>query len=535
MKNLTLQSVCTVDVDLGPAAAEDDPISHFCLDSTEGLLYAVTRSGVVLCLAQGGKKLLWSNPFFEEWQPPFRPNGAPAELVVSFSFVLELDAVFIACSSGELLLLHTASRSVEEVGVVSDGVAAAGWSPDGELLVLLGYNSGLLMMNKEWDVLAEVTVPGPAAAAGGAGAGSSPVLLSATLTWRGDSKYFATNTLWATTTSSSSSSSSSSACRLLHIWDREDCQLHSTAQAAAGLAAPIAWQPNSRHLYAAAAVEQDAQHQAAAAAGFDGRGQPLKAAPHQQPGVPSWPAVEAAAAAAAGGGSSTPPPLPSQPQQQQASSVTDASGGSWLQHVLLYERNGLQHGGFNVPTYSQASSSSSSGLVIHALHWSSDSELLAVVLAPAGAGQQRAAGAAEDSSGATHEWHVQLWHRSNWHWYLKHEQLSSLPDAAGCLLVTWDEALPGRLHLMAGCGSYSVLDCSGTWPSAAGARRLSLTGTRCSSRRSGMARCRRPCVRCVPCCRGRPMQWHGLTVTWQEIWTRQKKPSSSSSSSAGWG
>jgi elongator complex protein 1 len=227
------------------------------------------------------------------------------------------------------------------------------------------------------------------------------LLLSATLTWRGDSKYFATNTLW---TAASSSSSSSGACRLLHIWDREDCQLHSTAQAAAGLAAPIAWQPNSRHLYAAAAVAQDSHQQAAATAGFDSRGQPLKAAPHQQPGVPSWPAVEAAAAAAAGG--STPH---QQQQQQQASCGVDAAGGNWLQHVLLYERNGLQHGGFDVPTYSQASSSSSSsGLVIHALHWSSDSELLAVVLAPAGAGRQKAAGAGDDSSSATHEWHLQV-------------------------------------------------------------------------------------------------------------------------------
>jgi elongator complex protein 1 len=257
---------------------------------------------------------------------------------------------------------------------------------------------------QEWDVLAEVSVPSPAAAA--ADADSSASLLSAMLTWRGDSKYFATNTLWSTTSSSSSSSSgSSSACRLLHIWDREDCQLHSTAQAAAGLAAPIAWQPNSRHLYAAAAVALDAQQHAAAPAGFDSRGHPLKAAPHQQPGVPSWPAVEAAAAAAAAGGSSA-TATPQQQQQQQASSVVHAAGGSWLQHVLLYERNGLQHGGFDVPTYSQtSSSSSSSGLVIHALHWSSDSELLAVVLAPAGAGQQRAA---DDSSCATHEWHVQV-------------------------------------------------------------------------------------------------------------------------------
>jgi hypothetical protein len=59
MKNLTLQSVSTVDIGLGPAAADDDPISHFCLDSTEGLLYAVTRSGLVLCLAQAGKKVLF--------------------------------------------------------------------------------------------------------------------------------------------------------------------------------------------------------------------------------------------------------------------------------------------------------------------------------------------------------------------------------------------------------------------------------------------------------------------------------------------
>jgi elongator complex protein 1 len=261
-----------------------------------------------------------------------------------------------------------------------------------------GATSGVCLL-QEWDVLAEVSVPSPAAAA--ADADSSSSLLSATLTWRGDSKYFATNTLWSTT----SSSSSSGACRLLHIWDREDCQLHSTAQAAAGLAAPIAWQPNSRHLYAAAAVAQDAQQHAAATAGFDSRGHPLKAAPHQQPGVPSWPAVEAAAAAAAAGGASA---TATPQQQQQASSVVHAAGGSWLQHVLLYERNGLQHGGFDVPTYSQTSSSSSSGLVIHALHWSSDSELLAVVLAPAGAGQQLSAGAADDSSFATHEWHVQV-------------------------------------------------------------------------------------------------------------------------------
>ena len=57
MQNLSLQDVCSVAIDLGPNAVEDEPISHFCLDSTEGLLYAVTRNGLVLCLAEGGKKV----------------------------------------------------------------------------------------------------------------------------------------------------------------------------------------------------------------------------------------------------------------------------------------------------------------------------------------------------------------------------------------------------------------------------------------------------------------------------------------------
>ena len=52
---------------------------------------------------------------------------------------------------------------------------------------------------------------------------------------------------------------------------------------------------------------------------------------------------------------------------------------------------------------------------------------------------------------------LQLWHRSNWHWYLKHEQLHELPDAAGGVLVTWDDTHPARLHLFTGSGSYSCL------------------------------------------------------------------------------
>jgi hypothetical protein len=44
--------------------------------------------------------------------------------------------------------LDTVSREVEEVGVVPSGIAAAGWSPNGEQLAVLDYNGLLLIMNK---------------------------------------------------------------------------------------------------------------------------------------------------------------------------------------------------------------------------------------------------------------------------------------------------------------------------------------------------------------------------------------------------
>jgi hypothetical protein len=73
---------------------------------------------------------------------------AAASPVAAFAHVVELDALFIAASNGQLLLLDTSTREVDEVGVVTGGVAAAGWSPDGEQLAVLGFNGLLLIMNK---------------------------------------------------------------------------------------------------------------------------------------------------------------------------------------------------------------------------------------------------------------------------------------------------------------------------------------------------------------------------------------------------
>ncbi len=78
------------------------------------------------------------------------------------------------------------------------------------------------------------------------------------------------------------------------------------------------------------------------------------------------------------------------------------------------------------------------------MHWSADSQLLAIILTTSASSQ-----AQHTSRGASR---VQIWHRSNWHWYLKADK----PFKAEACGVTakWDEEQPLRLHLCSGIGGY---------------------------------------------------------------------------------
>lgn len=53
---------------------------------------------------------------------------------------------------------------------------------------------------------------------------------------------------------------------------------------------------------------------------------------------------------------------------------------------------------------------------------------------------------------------MQIWHRSNWHWYLKQERRYAVsPTAPGPPLVCWDEAQPSLLHILSRTWSYEQL------------------------------------------------------------------------------
>ena len=179
----------------------------------------------------------------------------------------------------------------------------------------------------------------------------------------------------------------------MRVWERDSGALHAVGEAAEGLSGPLTWQPNGRHLYAAACSTSAARR------------------------------------------------------------------------ILLYERNGLRHGGFDVLGHPGTAQLPNSRCLhacrrttgrqqevrwwtgaITSLQWSPDSELLAVVLqVPANGPALRDAG--------TPQGMVQIWQRSNWHWYLKQELAGF---GSGALHVVWEpEGL--RLHMHSSRGEHRLV------------------------------------------------------------------------------
>ncbi|CAD7702171.1 unnamed protein product [Ostreobium quekettii] len=262
------------------------------------------------------------------------------------SFLLELESLFLCLSSGELLLIDCKGEDVEDVGIVEGSLAAAAWSPDGEILALVSGQGNLLLMNMEWEVLSEVCLHQAMSLSVVGEENGSTVVSNVAVSWRGDGQYFAVL-------------GELNAMRTLSIWERESCSLHSTGDTTNLVGRALAWQPNGRHIYATCNCDGHLS-------------------------------------------------------------------------MKLFEKNGLGHGSFDLP---------SQGCVGQAI-WSLDSQLLALVVEPSERGSM--------------PWKVQVWRRSNWHWYLKHERCF----ATGCqgLQLLWDEeAGTQQLHILTGRGGYCCL------------------------------------------------------------------------------
>eukprot|EP00873_Tetraselmis_striata_P004301 jgi/Tetstr1/424565/TSEL_015091.t1 len=129
-------------------------------------------------------------------------------------------------------------------------------------------------------------------------------------------------------------------------------------------------------------------------------------------------------------------PIDWQPNGRHLYAVQASDAGP---RVLLYEGNGLSHGGFDISKHPGALGTAQPGAAVTGLAWSADSELLALAL---------------DCSGAGGGLALQVWRRGNWHWDLKHEM--RFPYAQG-LSLAWDPERPECLRAFTACGELHTL------------------------------------------------------------------------------
>ena len=367
--------------------------------------------------------------------------------------------------------------------MLGGGVVAASWSPDGEAIAILSGAGQLLLMTPTWDLLWETSVmnnqpeyPQPTALPGPVPDPGTAVQLSrntAAMSWRGDGKYLATCTEDCTTRITSTGDGCTARVR---VWDRESGELHALGESVVGIQSVISWQPNGRHLYVA-------QHN------------PVKSTPSLE--------IHGNGSSSHGIGTGTGSSkiengagAEEQQQQQQQGQQRGAQGqapevrhvGAWKRElrrreeaakaagsntsanqILLFERNGLQHGQFDVPSFVKPTTATPTTLgdgednnkdgIIESLVWSPDSDVLAVVLS-----------SSSSTTTTTTQRTLQLWHRFNWHWYLKHERVFS--ECVG-LCVAWQEisssgaggsgAAAGNLGLRIFTAECSVSFLSFTW------------------------------------------------------------------------
>ena len=288
--------------------------------------------------------------------------------------------VAVAVAVGETT---AAVRQAELVGEFENGIAAAAWSPDGEVLLLLtttdkdeaeatstntsnngniNYKSVLLTLNNQWEVLAEVELEIPHAT-------QYPV----SMTWRPDGSLCAVSSV---DYYSFLDNDDAKPKRKIRIYQRDTLQLHGVGRTEDGSGRLI---PN---------LAYSSSHNN-----------------NNNNNVLAWAGPACSQLLAT---------ILLQPKSSKNKSCQ-------LLQVAFLESNGLRHREFVLRSGSDNNNNNSKSVPpqVTAMEWNIESDLLAIALCVTADDDNDN----EECLKNHHHHHnkVQLWHRSNYHWYLKHE------------------------------------------------------------------------------------------------------------------
>jgi elongator complex protein 1 len=174
-------------------------LSLIAFDSTNGTLLTYSTdnvlSGYVVDGISGNLKALFHLQLATADVLP------PDAVVVDMQFVPDLESIILVTKDGDIVSFNLNSREAECVGTIDSGIVAMAWSPDFELMLLATGNSTLLTMTNEWDVLSEVSLfpkrnidsTFDVEVSDLPEGDLTPRLDIASLSWRGDGKFFVTN------------------------------------------------------------------------------------------------------------------------------------------------------------------------------------------------------------------------------------------------------------------------------------------------------------------------------------------------------
>ena len=155
MKHLVLLGERRRYVDCG----EGDIVDCGSLSTEEGDGTLLLTNRGILILLNGHGEQIWKTDLNQECE-------SPSTRWIHLTFV-DPDIVCLS-QDGAIVTVDSRTGAAELVGDFDNGIEAAGWSPDSEVLALVTQTNGnevgdkmtcvLLTMNAQWDVLAEVAI-----------------------------------------------------------------------------------------------------------------------------------------------------------------------------------------------------------------------------------------------------------------------------------------------------------------------------------------------------------------------------------------
>jgi len=295
--------------------------------------------------------------------------------VLDMKFLPEEDILALVTQSGSIAIFSMCLSEMEVVGDVTGGIAATCWSPDMEVLVVISEEGKVLMMTRMWDVVHE-----------------EPLFQDEF----GEANFVSVG--WGSKETQFHGSegkhnrSKKEIQTSLAEWDDQKTR--------------IVWRADGLY-FAVNALDPTHGHRTVRVFNREGHLQSTSETVSQLEQSLSW------KSSGASGLITTTISLPQQGKHQ----------------VGFFEKNGLRHGEFDIPSSHQ----------VLETFWNGDSTILAVFIC---SGEE--------------EYGIQLWTMSNYHWYMK--QLISFSKNTRPLWISWDLIETNRIHFITSDGTYHKND-----------------------------------------------------------------------------